>query len=153
MGNKLMIPIVALSLLLLMGLYFLVNPSYEKSIRAKYYFSQGEYEESLILSKEAFALNVYNRMAATITAQSITSLKYVKYIDMGKEYMKEIDAIATHEFISNADKAKIRLMCEIMMSSYIKLAPSVVIDKKLVEESALYYKKFEKLLTKVNRKS
>jgi hypothetical protein len=43
-------------------------------------------------------------------------------------------------------------MCEVMLSSYIKLAPSVVTDKKLIEESAAYYKKFENLLEKVNRK-
>ena len=97
-------------------------------------------------------MDVYNRMASTIMAQSITSLKYVKYIEMGKKYMKDINEIATHEFISDADKSKIRLICEIMIASYIKLAPSVITDDKLVEDSAAYYKKFEKLLEKVNRK-
>ncbi len=55
MNSKLMIPIVALSLILLMGLYFLVNPSYEKSMRAKYYFETGDYKQALVLSKEAFS--------------------------------------------------------------------------------------------------
>ncbi len=151
MNNKLLIPIVALSLLLLMGIYFLVNPSYEKSIKAKYYFEMGEYKEALVLSKEAFSLDVYNRMAATISAQSITSLKYVSYIEMGKKYMKDINEIATHEFISDADKAKIRIICEIMINSYVKLAPSVITDDKLIEDSASQFKKFEKLLEKVNR--
>ena len=151
MASKLMVPIVALSLILLMGIYFLINPSYEKSIKAKYYFETGEYKEALVLSKEAFAIDQYNRMAATIMAQSITSLKYVKYIDMGKNYMLEIDKIAQHEYISDADKAKIRIICEIMTSSYIKLAPSVVTDEKLVEHSAYYYQKFEKLLEKVTK--
>lgn len=135
-----------------MGVYFLVNPSYEKSLKAKYYYEIGEYEQALVLSKEAFSIDQYNRMAATVIAQSITSLKYVKYIQMGQEYIVEIDKIASHEYISDADKAKIRLMCEVMLSSYIKLAPSVVTDKKLIEESAAYYKKFENLLEKVNRK-
>lgn len=152
MSNKLMTPLVAISLLLLMGGYFLVNPSYEKSIRAKYYFEMGEYNEALVLAKEAFSLNVYNRMASTVMAQSITSLKYVKYIDMGKGYVKDIDEIATHEFISDADKAKIRIICKIMISSYIKLAPSVITDKKLVEDSAMYNQKFEKLLEKVTKR-
>lgn len=152
MGNRLMIPIVAFSLILLMGIFFLVNPSYEKSIRAKYYFETGDYQEALVLAKESFAIDVYNRMAATIMAQSITSLKYVEYIKMGEKYIKEIDDIATHEFISDADKAKIRIMCEIMIAAYIKLAPSVITDKELVNQSAHYYQKFEKLLEKVNKK-
>ncbi|MDQ7044521.1 MAG: hypothetical protein Q9M32_01210 [Sulfurimonas sp.] len=153
MSSKLMILIVALSFILLMGVYFIANPSYEKSIRAKYYFEVGEYEEALVLAKESFALDVYNRMASTVMAQSVTSLKYVKYIEMGKEYAAEIDAIAEHEFISKGDKAKIRLMCEIMISSYVKLAPSVITDKELVEESAMYYKKFETLLEKVTKRT
>ncbi len=151
MNSKLMIPIVALFLILMMGIYFLVNPSYEKSIRAKYYFETGDYKEALVLAKEAFSLDIYNRMASTITAQSIIALKYVKYIEMGKEYMLSIDEIATHEYISDADKAKIRLMCEIMIGSYIKLAPSVVTDIQLIQDSEKYYKKFEKLLEKVNK--
>lgn len=151
MNSKLMIPIIALSLILFMGVYFLVNPSYEKSIRAKFYFETGNYQEALALSKEAFSLDVYNRMAATVMAQSITSVKYLKYNNSAKEYMKQINEIATHEFISDADKAKIKMICEIMLGSYVKLAPSVITDKKLVEESAMYHQKFEKLLEKVNR--
>lgn len=152
MNSKLMIPIVALVLVSIMAIYFLVNPSYEKSLRAKYYFEVGEYKEALALSKEAFAIDVYNRMASTVMAQSITSLKYVSYIEMGKEYMKDIDEIATHEYISDADKAKIKIICDIMIGSYKKLAPSVITDEKLIQDSALYYKKYEKLLEKVNRK-
>ena len=151
MNSKLMIPIIALSLILIMGVYFLVNPSYEKSIRAKYYFETGDYKQALVLSKEAFSIDVYNRMAATVMAQSITSLKYVKYIEMAKKYMKDINEIATHEFISDADKARIKMICEIMLGSYIKLAPSVITDIKLVEDAAMYQQKFEKLFEKVNK--
>ena len=151
MNSKLMIPIIALSLILFMGIYFLVNPSYEKSIRAKFYFETGDYKQALSLSKEAFSLDVYNRMAATVMAQSITSVKYVKYIESAKEYMKQINEIATHEFISDSDKAKIKMICEIMLGTYVKLAPSVITDTKLVEDSAMYHQKFEKLLEKVNR--
>jgi len=151
MNSKLMIPIIALSLILIMGVYFLVNPSYEKSIRAKYYFETGDYKQALVLSKEAFSIDVYNRMAATVMAQSITSVKYVKYIEMAKKYMKDINEIATHEFISDADKARIKMICEIMLGSYIKLAPSVITDIKLVEDAAMYHQKFEKLFEKVNK--
>ena len=151
MSYKLSIPLVAISLIIIMGVYFLLNPSYEKSIKAKYYFETGDYKEALVLSREAFSMNLYNRMASTIMAQSITSLKYVSYIDDGKKYMAQINEIATHEEISDADKAKIRLMCNIMIDSYIKLAPSVITDKALVESAAGYYNGFEKLLAKVTK--
>ncbi len=151
MSSKILFPLIALSLVLTMGVYFLLNPSYEKSLKAKYYYEMGEYEKALVLSKEAFSMDIYNRMASTITAQSITALKYVAYIDDAKKYMKIINEIATHETITDADKAKIRLICEIMISGYVKLAPSVITDDALVEESAKYYDGFEKLLEKVNR--
>jgi tetratricopeptide (TPR) repeat protein len=134
-----------------MGAYFIANPSYEKSLRAKYYYETGEYKEAYTLAKEAFSLDLYNRMAATIMTQSQTSLKYVSYIDDAKKYMKIIDEIARKESILDADKAKMKMICEIMISAYIKLAPSVVTDDELVEQAAEYYGKFEKLLEKINR--
>ena len=150
MNIKLTIPLIAAGILLLMGGYFLANPSYEKSIQAKYYFEMGEYDRALKLSREAFSMDVYNRMASTITAQSITSLKYVSYVQSGAKYMKSIDEIATHESISDADKAKIRLMCNIMIDAYVKLAPSVITDQELVQKAAKYHDGFEKLLEKVS---
>ncbi len=152
MSNKLIIPLVAVSFIVLMGGFFLLNPSYEKSVRAKYYFEIAEYDEALVLAREAFSLDLYNRMASTVMAQSVISLKYVKYINMGNDYVKEIDKIAKHEFITEADKAKIRIMCEIMIRSYTKLAPSVITDIKLIKKSARYNKKFEKLLEKVTKR-
>jgi len=151
MNNKIFFPLIAFSMLLFMGVYFLVNPSYQKSLQAKYYFETGEYKEAHLLAKEAFGMDVYNRMASTVMAQSITALKYVAYIEDAKKYMAQINEIATHEAISDQDKAKIRLMCEIMVSAYIKLAPSVVTDSDLIEETKAYYEKFETLLEKVNK--
>jgi len=151
MKPKTLLISIAVFLLLVMGGYFLTHPSYDKSIRAKYYYEIGDYKEAYNLAKEAFSLDVYNRMASTIMAQSQTSLKYVAYIEMGKKYMKEIDAIAAKESISDADKAKIRLICEIMMSGYVKLAPSVITDDKLIKQTAKYHDSFEKLFEKVDR--
>jgi len=151
MSNKVLLPLVALGLILFMGVYFLVNSSYQKSIQSKYYFETGEYKEALILAKEAFSLDVYNRMASTVMAQSITALKYVSYVDMGRDYMSKINEIAAKDEILDADRAKIRIICEIMIDSYVKLAPSVITDDKLVASAAEYHDKFEKLLEKVTR--
>jgi len=152
MKPKIVISLFAVLTLLLMASYFIVNPSYEKSIKAKYYFEIGEYTEAYSLAQEAFSIDVYNRMAATIMAQSKTSMRYVDYNKQAKKYMKQINEIALHENISESDKAKIRLICEIMIGSYTKLAPSIITDRELVRETADYYHKFEKLLEKVNRR-
>lgn len=150
MKTKLSTPIVAIIIILMMAGYFLFNPSYEKSLRAKYYYSVGDYKLALSLAQESFNMDLYNRMAATVMAQSRASLKYVSYLDDAKEYIAKINSIAKQEFISDADKAKIRTMCIIMISAYDKLAPSVVIDNSLIEKSKRYKKDFEKLLEKVN---
>lgn len=151
MKSRVFVFVVAASLLFIMALYFLINPSYEKSLRAKYYYETGEYAEAYNLAKEAFDIDLYNRMAATVMAQSQTSLKYKNYIDDAKKYMKGIDEIAKHKQISDADKAKIKMMCNIMLGSYVKLAPSVITDEELVQEAAAYHAKFEKLLEKVTK--
>jgi len=152
MKPKIVISLFAIFTIFIMALSFLINPSYEKSIKAKYYFEMGEYTEAYSLAQEAFSMDVYNRMAATIMAQSKTSIRYVKYNNQAKKYMAQIDEIALHENISEADKSKIRLICEIMIGSYTKLAPSIITDKELVQETANYYHKFEKLLEKVNKR-
>jgi len=151
MNFKTIMIIGALSLLVIMGSYSYFNQSYKQSIQAKYYYEIGEYNEAYSHAKVAFGLDSYNRMAATIMAQSQNSLRYVDYINMGKKYMLNIDEIAHHEKIEDSDKAKIRLICEIMKSAYIKLAPSVITDKNLVKEAAKYNSDFETLFEKVNR--
>lgn len=150
MNIKVTIVLFSFATILFMGLYFFLNPSYQKSLQAKYYYEMSEYHEAYSHAKEAFGLDSYNRMAATIMAQSLISLKYVNYINEAKGYMKQIDEIVNKEKIEDSDKAKIRLICEIMKSSYIKLAPSVVTDKELVENAAYYHTGFEQLLEKIN---
>lgn len=151
MQSRTLFPLIALVLLLIMGVYFLVNPSYQKSIAAKYHYELGEYKEAYTLANEAFSLDVYNRMASTIMAQSKTSLKYLSYINQAKSFMKEINAMATQESIDDAQRAKIKIMSEIVVGEYKKLAPSVITDSDLVKEAAKYHKNFEKLLEKVTQ--
>ncbi len=151
MGSRFSLVFVAAFLLVVMALFFMANPSYRKSIEAKYYYEIGEYEEAYTLANEAFSEDVYNRMASTIMAQSKTSLKYVKYINEAKKYMQEINKIAQKESIDDGDRVRIKMMSAIMTESYPKLAPSIITDKELVDEAARYHQQFEKLLEKVSR--
>jgi len=151
MKTKILFPAIAAGTLLFMAIYFFTNPSYQKSIEAKYYYETGDYKEAYRLANEAFGIDVYNRMASTIMAQSKTSLKYVAYIEQAKEFMVEINEIAKSDSISDAQRAKIRLMSEIVVDSYVKLAPSVVTNSGLIKEAATYHANFEKLLDKVTK--
>lgn len=151
MTSKIFFPALSVLIVLIMAGFFLLNPSYEKSIEAKYYYEISEYKKAYALAKEAFGMDIYNRMASTIMAQSKISIKYVDFIDDAKKYMQSINEIATNDIISDGDKARMRLICEIMISSYVKLAPSVITDKELTDSAAKYNDMFEKLLEKVNR--
>ena len=143
------LPLFALFLVVMMSLYIVFNPSYQKSIEAKYYYETGDYKEALVLANEAFNLDIYNRMASTIKAQTLIALKYASYNNDAKSYMNELNALANHTILSDADKAKIKIICEIMIGRYKKLSSSVITDEALVKQSATYYKNFEKLLEKV----
>lgn len=141
--------------LIVMVLYFVLNPSYERSLQAKFYYTIGDYREAHTLASEAFALDGYNRMAATIMTQSQTALRFVDYIDEAKGYMREITTIAESKTISDADKAKMRLMCEVMMDSFVKISPikrdgrAVLLDEALVNEAREYHRQFVELHEKL----
>jgi len=151
MKTRYLLSLIALGLVTIMGAYFLVNPSYEKSLEAKYYYEMGEYDRAYSLAKEAFSQDIYNRMAATIMAQSTTSLKYQKYIDEAKKYLTQVNEIANKESISDADRARLKMMSEIVVDSYVKLAPSVITDSDLVKEAQQIHDDFKRLLEKVTQ--
>jgi tetratricopeptide (TPR) repeat protein len=151
MKTKLFFPLLALGFVLAMAIYFILNPSYQKSLEAKFYYETGNYKEAYRLANEAFSMDIYNRMASTIMTQSQTSMKYEAYIKEAKEYLAKINEIVSKDSVSESDRAKIRMMSQIMVESYKKLAPSVVTDEKLVKEAREYYKNFEQLLEKVSR--
>jgi len=151
MKNKILLFSFAAVILLILVISFLISPSYQKSIESKYYYETGSYKMAYSLANEAFSMDVYNRMASTIMAQSKTSLKYVAYLDDAKKYIKDIDTMASEGSITDAQRAKIKIMCKIMIDSYPKLAPSVITDKTLVNDAQKYFNKFEKLLAQVDR--
>ncbi|WP_304544384.1 hypothetical protein [Sulfurimonas microaerophilic] len=142
---------IAVFIVSFMILFFVTNPSYEKSLEAKYYYEMGDYNTAYALANEAFSEDIYNRMASTIMAQSKTSMKYEKYIKEARKYLREINEMVAQDSIDDAQRARIKLMSEIMVESYVKLAPSVITNKELVSEAAKYHEQFEKILEKVDR--
>jgi len=128
-----------------MIVFFITNPSYEKSLEAKYFYEVGDFKQAYNLAKEAFELDPYNKMATTIMTQSQFSLRYVRYNEEAKKYIHQIELLVNKEQITPEDKAKIRTITQIMIDSYTKLAPSVVVDPALIEEAKKYYQQFQRV--------
>ena len=137
--------LVTLLLLTVMGAYFAFNPSYEKSIESKFYYSMGNYEKAYLLSSEAYALEPYNRMARSVMVQSQYALRYVHYNKEAKEYLELIGSYADQEKITVREQMRIKMMCDIMIEKHEKMQPTILIDEDLVQEAQENYEKFKKL--------
>ncbi len=137
--------IITLLLLLLMGVYFAFNPSYQKSLEAKFYYSLGNYDKAYLLSSEAYEMEPYNRMARSVMVHSKYALRYVNYNIEAEKYLSSIRAYADQEKISLYEQRRMKMMCEIMIEKHEKMQPTILIDKALVEESRKNYEKFVKL--------
>lgn len=133
---------LALFILGSMGVYFLLDSSYEKSIEAKYYYSINDYERAYELSKVAFEENSYNKMASTIMTQSQVAIKYTTYINSAREYISQISKMGQEDTISPQNRAKIGMICAIMIDSYPKLTPTKLTDQILIDDAKEYYEKF-----------
>jgi tetratricopeptide (TPR) repeat protein len=105
----------------------------------------GNYEKAYELAKKANDSDSYNKMAFTVLAQSKIALEYVNYIKEGNEYFKKIDKISSKKEYSDADKVRIKLMCEIMLGNYKKLVPTKLTNKDLIKDAKKSRDKFLQL--------
>jgi len=145
--------LLALIFLLLMASYFLFNPSYEKSLEAKFHYAMGNYHKAYVLSSEAFAEEPYNRMANSIMVQSKYALRYVNYNLEAEQYLSIIKDYASKDKISIENQMRIKMMCDIMIDKHQKMQATILIDKELVKKSLMYYEQFadlhEQLIKKI----
>ncbi|BBG64974.1 hypothetical protein NNO_0271 [Hydrogenimonas sp.] len=137
--------LLALSLLAAMAIFALTNPSYEKALEARWQYFMGNYDEAYRIAKEAYELDRYNRMAFTVMTQTEVAKRYLDYIREGERYLDLIEDVANHPPIGEADRVRIKIMCEVMMGKYEKLSPTKLTDRDLVERAEEIYKKFESL--------
>jgi len=153
MQSKLLFLALSILLLLLMVLFALTNPSYEKAFKAKWYYMSGEYDQALILAKEAYKLDPYNRVALTVMRQTEIAQKFVDYIKEGKAYLEQIEAIANNPPIQQSDKIRIKMMCEVMIDKYSSLPSSKLTESELIEQAKEMYEKFKTLYVSVYEKT
>ncbi|WOE69647.1 hypothetical protein RZR97_11125 [Hydrogenimonas thermophila] len=153
MQSKLLFLALSILLLLLMVLFALTNPSYEKAFKAKWYYMSGEYEKALILAKEAYKLDPYNRVALTVMRQTEIAREFVDYIKEGKAYLEQIESIANNPPIQQSDKIRIKMMCEVMIDKYSSLPSSKLTESELIEKAKEVYEKFKRLYESLYGKS
>ena len=145
MLSKVVLVISAIIFLLLIGFYFITNSSYQDSFEARFYYFIGNYEKAYDFAKKAYDKDSYNKMAFTVLSQSKTAMEYVDYIKTGNKYFDKIDKISSKKEYSDADKVRIKLMCEIMMGNYKKLVPTKLTDKELISDAKKMNDKFKQL--------
>jgi len=136
------------------GVFYISNsPSYTKSLEAKYFYYIKDYEKAQKLATDSFNLDKYNRMASTIMTQSQVAIQFTNYVKDAKKYMDSINELSKKESITKAEKARIKMMCEVMIDSYVKIPSTVVIDSSLKDEASYYYEQFKKLYEEITPKT
>lgn len=125
-------------------LFFETNGSYQLSFKAKFYYEIGNFDEAFKLSQRALELDNYNKMASTLVNQSKIALKFTAYINDGKKYLQNIKQMSQNE-VSNKDRERIKLMCEIMIEGYSQLQDSPLLDSDLKNEAKNMRENFVKL--------
>ncbi|NPA81546.1 MAG: hypothetical protein GXO31_02935 [Epsilonproteobacteria bacterium] len=143
--KKILYSLFILGLFAAIGYYFYSNESYRKSIEAKYYYMKGDYQKAYELSREAFDLDPYNKMAFTVMTQSKISSKFQRYIEDGNKFLKKIEEISNKPKITEADKIRIKMMTETMIERFKTLTPTALTDKKLSNEAYKVYRRFKKI--------
>lgn len=127
------------------GAFFLYfNKSYELSFKAKFYYSISNYQKAYELAKQAYELDWKNKMADGVLKQSILALEYESYLGLALDYKNRIKAMS-EAGISKADKARIELMCDVMINSFLNLKTSATLPSELSKRAAKARDDFLKL--------
>ena len=134
-----------LTIFVLIAMFFALNSSYQDSFEARFYYAIDDFEKAEELATRAYEKDPYNKMAFTVLMQSKISKKYTSYIDEGRQYLRKITDISSKDSIDDADKARIKLICEVMIDSYKSLASSKLTSQELKDEAYEMMNRFERL--------
>lgn len=129
--------------------FLVINPSYQKSIKAKFLLFNKRYEEAFLVAKESLILDPYNKMAISVLNRAGSEIEYIRYIEQSKEYMNKIVAIANSKTITKADRLRLKQMCKYMIERYDILKNSKQASKELQEEAHSHFLKFKEIYEEV----
>ncbi len=133
-------------------IYYGMSESYKLSIEAKIKYLIGDYKEAVVLAKKAYELDPYNKMAFSIITQSKISTRLLDYLQESHKYLQTIEKLSQKESITEQDKIKIKIICEVMMAKYHKLGINVMTDKSLQQLAKKRYLKFKKIYEELFKK-
>ncbi|WP_457595963.1 hypothetical protein [Hydrogenimonas sp.] len=145
MRSKIIYLLFALGLLGGMALFAWTNPSYQKAFEAKWYYFMGDYDTAYRLAKEAYDLDPYNRVALTVMTRTQAAREYLAYIREGVGYLHRIEEMAAGGIVDEADRVRIKMMCEVMLGRYATLTANPLADEELRERARQIYEKFRTL--------
>ncbi|WP_331774475.1 hypothetical protein [Sulfurospirillum sp. 1612] len=145
MLSKVILVLFVGMILVISGIYFTYNSSYQDSFQARFYYFVGNYTKAYELAQEAYHQDQYNKMASTVLAQSKIALAYENFIQLGSNYLEKIENISTKKKYSNDDKIRIKMMCQIVLGEYEKLSPTKLTNQDLIENSKKINDKFAQL--------
>ena len=142
MPSKLLYTLLALALLGGMAYFAWTNPSYQRAFEAKWYIVTGDYETAYALADEAYRLDPYNRLSLSVMTQAKAARQYVAYLKEGSEYLHRIERIVEKRPLSDADRVRIKLMCEVMIEAYRQLPDPRFVDPELAERAKRRHDEF-----------
>lgn len=149
MLSKIILVVLSISFLLIGVFYFATDSSYQDSFEARFYYFIGNYNKAYKFAKKAYTKDAYNKIAFTVLTQSKIAKKYVDYIETGNRYLEKIDKISSKKEYKSDDRARIKLMCEIMLGNYKKLSPTKLTNQDLIDNAKNINDKFEQLYKKL----
>jgi hypothetical protein len=133
-------------------LYLVLSPSYQKSIKAKYYYLIGDYETAYIISTQSYKLNRYNKMAFSIRQQSLIHMKYIDFLKNSLDRYTQIRRIVNKDKITRGDKLKIKIICEIVFDEFKQLNHTILTRKDLIKRAEEQNNNYKELYEDVKNK-
>lgn len=133
---------IAIIFIILITIYLSFNTSYKISLKARMVYFMGNYEQALDLANKAYQIDPYNKMAFSIITQIKIAKTYQDFIASSLLFLKKIETISMQKSINQADKSKIRLMCDVALGEYEELSPTTLIDENLIKNAKFMQKTF-----------
>lgn len=139
------ISVIVATLIIVAGwLYLETSESYQSSFKAKFYQSIGNYELAHELSQRALELDMYNKQAHAILAQSQNALIIKDYVKQGEEYLAKIRTLS-QSTASAGELERVKLMCEIIINEWERISKIKTEDSELSEQAHKIYENFSRL--------
>ena len=126
---------------------FIFTTTYRLAIEAKYHYILDDYERAYELASIAYEKEPYNTMAFTVRQQSSVILHLRRIIKEAKQTYAQIQAITDKNHITNSDKVRIKLLCEIIIDEFDDLNFPLLDKAYLYDEAKQYRDEFEKILS------